>query len=152
VATPIGTFSTTGTREFTSVGDAQALVLDDASLGFPAPGSSDAVFEGYPPAEVTQVGLSKLPEAVRVSWAVQNEAAGPVTSYDVVTGLVSDLRASAGYNVASCVASDILGTAYDDSRRDPAPGKGYYYLVRASGPYGNGSYGPTELDAVSPCP
>jgi hypothetical protein len=43
-ATPIGTFGTLGTQNFTSPGEALALILDDASLGFKPPGSSDAVF------------------------------------------------------------------------------------------------------------
>jgi hypothetical protein len=44
VATRIGSFPTKGQRSFTSPGSALALVLDDASLGFKTPGSSDAVF------------------------------------------------------------------------------------------------------------
>jgi len=46
VATLIGTYGTKGTRTFTSPGTALALVLDDASLGFKAPGSSNAIFGG----------------------------------------------------------------------------------------------------------
>jgi hypothetical protein len=42
--TLIGTFGTIGTHDFTSPGDALALILDDASLGFKPPGSSDAVY------------------------------------------------------------------------------------------------------------
>lgn len=44
VATRIGTYATEGTRTFTSPGTALALVLDDSSLGFKSPGSSDAVY------------------------------------------------------------------------------------------------------------
>ncbi len=44
VVTRIGTYGTKGTRSFTSPGTALALVIDDASLGFKTPGSSDAVY------------------------------------------------------------------------------------------------------------
>jgi hypothetical protein len=44
VATRIGTFATQGARSFTSPAPALALILDDASLGFKTPGSSDAAY------------------------------------------------------------------------------------------------------------
>jgi hypothetical protein len=44
VATRIGTFASQGTKTFTSPGPALALILDDASLGFKTPGSSDAIY------------------------------------------------------------------------------------------------------------
>jgi hypothetical protein len=45
-ATLVGTFGTSGSREFVSPGDAQVLVLDNATFRLPAPGSGDAVFVG----------------------------------------------------------------------------------------------------------
>ena len=47
-ATHIGAYGTTGTLKFTSRGDSQTLILDDVSLGFKPPGSSDAAY-GTPP-------------------------------------------------------------------------------------------------------
>ena len=150
-ATLIGTYPTSASLEFTSPGSSRVLVLDDASEQFPPPASADAPFIHYPPDPVAGVRLAKVPGAVRVSWISQNAPAGVATSYDVATGLLADLRTS-GYAAATCLASGVLNTPYDDTRGNPAPGTGYYYFVRARDSVGPGSYGPTELDAASPCP
>jgi hypothetical protein len=49
-STSIGTFGTQGTMDFESPGDAQVLVLDDASRALPAPGAHDVSFRGIRPA------------------------------------------------------------------------------------------------------
>jgi hypothetical protein len=151
-ATLIGSYATSGTRSFTSPGPARALILDDASKQYPAPASADAVFDGVPLDEVEGVSLSKLSGAVRVSWVSQSAPAGSATSYDLVTGRLSDLRASGGYDSATCLANGVLNTPYDDTEGNPLPGEGYYQLVRASDDNGAGSYGPAALDSASPCP
>ena len=148
----IGTYLTSGSLDFISPGSSRVLVLDDASEGFPPPASADAVFVHYPPDAVAGENVGKVPGAVRVSWISQNAPAGFATSYDVVTGLLLDLRASAGYGAATCLASGVLDTPYDDTRGNPPAGDGDYYLVRARNAYGVGTYGPTVLDAASPCP
>jgi len=60
--------------------------------------------------------------------------------YDVVGGTLSSLR-SAGLPAAGCVATDVAGDSLDDHRPDPAPGDGYYYLVRAENACGDGGVG-----------
>jgi hypothetical protein len=48
-ATYSGNYPTQGALEFVSPGDARVLVLDDASRGFPTPGTRDAPFRGKRP-------------------------------------------------------------------------------------------------------
>jgi len=52
----------------------------------------------------------------------------------------------------ACVAGE-LGTSYTDSRPDPAPGDGYFYLTRGHNACGGGDAGPGReaLEAVE-CP
>jgi hypothetical protein len=150
-ATLIGTYATIGTRTFASPGTARALVLDDASKGYPVPASADAVFAQVPMA-VAGVSGGKVAGAVRISWVSQNPPVGLATSYDVVSGQLSDLRATHGYAGATCLANNVANTPYDDTRGNPATGDAFYYLVRASGSTGSGSYGPAALDAAAPCP
>lgn len=150
-ATFVGTYATTGTRTFGSPGTARALVLDDASKGYPPPASADAAFNETPVA-VAGVSGSKVAGAARIAWVSQNPPAGVATSYDVVTGRLSDLRASGGYASATCLANNLANTPYDDARGNPAAGDAYYYVIRASGSTSTGPYGPAALDASSPCP
>ena len=151
-ATLIGTYATTGARNFTSPGAARALILDDASKQYPPPASEDAVLDQVPLVAVEGVELDKLPGVARVSWTSQNAPVGSATSYDLVSGFLSDLRAPGGYSAAICIANDVTDTPYDDTRGNPVPGDGYYLLVRASDSNGTGTFGPEALDSASPCP
>jgi hypothetical protein len=151
VATLIGAYPTSGARNFTSPGSSRVLVLDDASKGYPPPASADAVFEQLP-LPIAGLGVSKVPGAVRVAWISQNPPSGIASSYDVVTGMLSVLRASHGFGAATCLANNDSSTPYDDTRGNPPGGDAYYYVVRASASSGTGSYGRAELDADSPCP
>jgi len=150
-ATLIGTYATIGTRSFSSPGTARALVLDDASKGYPLPASTDAVFAQVPIA-VAGLSLNKVLGAARVSWVSQNPPKGVATSYDVASGRISDLRATHGYGGVTCLANNVANTPYDDTRGNPPAGDAYYYFVRASALNGTGTYGPTALDAAAPCP
>jgi len=150
-ASLIGTYATIGTRAFASPGTAQALVIDDASKGLPLPGSADVPFSQVPTA-VAGVSATKVAGAVRIAWVSQNPPAGVATSYDVVSGPLSDLRATHGFGGAVCLANDVANTPYDDFRANPPAGDAYYYLVRASASAGTGTYGPAALDANAPCP
>ena len=150
-STLIGTYATMGTRTFASPGTARALVLDDASKGYPPPASGDAVFAQFPLA-VAGVSESKLSGLPRISWISQNAPMGVATSYDVVTGSLLSVRASGSYSQATCLANNVANTPYDDMQANPAVGDGYYYFVRASGANGAATYGPAALDAASPCP
>jgi len=58
-----------------------------------------------PAGPVTNIVLTDMGGATQVAWDSQEASAGTATSYDVVTGLVGDLRLDAGYASAVCGAS-----------------------------------------------
>jgi hypothetical protein len=76
--------------------------------------------------------------------------------YDVAGGALSALHIDGDVSGAECIENDVAGTAWQDTRPDPAPGDGYYYLIRSqktcgAGTYGNASSG-AERIPVSDCP
>ena len=76
--------------------------------------------------------------------------------YDVVSGDVLLLRAAGVVDDAQCVIDDAAVASWDDPRSDPAPGQGYYYLVRSqtsclTASYGFPTAGPERLP-LSDCP
>jgi len=84
-----------------------------------------------------------------VSWSSQDGATG----YDVVRGDLQALRSSGGNFALSsvtqlCVADDVAATTASDTN-DPAPGAGFWYLVRAvdaAGPATYDSGAPSQVD------
>jgi hypothetical protein len=74
-----------------------------------------------------------------LSWTVQPLGA----VYDVATSTLSDLFAT-GPAGATCLVNDEPTTSFVDPQASPAPGSGYYYLVRAQSSCGTGSYGSTS--------
>ncbi len=113
----------------------------------------------HAPAEIASVALSKVGGATRLSWTSQDPTAGVATTYDVVSGLLLDLRSSGGFAAAICLQNGILDTPFDDPRSAPAAGNGFYYLLRGRNSCGIGTYGNSSivpdprdaLDAASPC-
>jgi hypothetical protein len=94
------------------------------------------------PGEVAGVGVVGLSgTTAEVSWSSLDGAVGPSTVYDLVTGLLGQLRAAADYRDASCLQDGQGNSPYADTRGNPASGEGYYYLVRAQNACGTGSYG-----------
>jgi hypothetical protein len=93
------------------------------------------------PAIVSGVAVSKTP-ATSLLWAGQFAAV-----YDVVSGLVGQLRVDGGVAGASCQADDQAVASWSDPRPDPAAGTGFYYLIRAQGGCGTGSYGQASSGA-----
>jgi hypothetical protein len=94
------------------------------------------------PGVVAGVSLTKPGgTSVEVSWTSQDAVVGPSTVYDLVTGLVGDLRAVGDYRGASCLQDGQANTPYTDTRPHPATGAAYYYLVRAQNVCGTGSWG-----------
>jgi hypothetical protein len=82
----------------------------------------------------------------------------PPQSFDVVTGLVADLRADGGFVRATCLGA-FEGEAAD-TRADPASGAAYYYLARGLEACDARGYGAAagvvpdprdELELLSPC-
>jgi hypothetical protein len=114
----------------------------------------------HAPSEVRAVMVERPGTAVRVSWESQAAFAGSATVYDLVTGLISELGADAGYERASCLAAAWSATMFEDSRTVPPPDDISYYLVRARNSCGTASYGDSNvspdcrdpLDANDPCP
>ncbi len=111
----------------------------------------DPVKTAGPPAEVRSVVWAGVPREIR--WADQGEG----VFYDIVSGSISALRADGGVSGATCLADDLAAPQYLDPRADPAPGSGYYYLIRAqkaacgAGTYGFASSG-AERIPNSDCP
>jgi hypothetical protein len=101
---------------------------------------------------VASVRVARASGATNLSWAVQPP---PVANYDVVSGFLSMLRADRSVIQASCLGTS-PAPAMGDPRSDPSPGDGFYYLVRAQGICGTGTYGSDSLgierEPAAPCP
>ena len=137
----------------------------DGSAEHPGWGSADVdaahaqIVETLPP-EVLGLRANKVPMATRITWDSQGGTTGPCTRHDIVSGTVQALRADQGFAGASCLANDVAGASYDDTRPDPASGQGVYYLARAQNGSGTGTFGDSSLvpdprdvlDAAAPCP
>ena len=95
-----------------------------------------------PAAEVAGVSLAAATGTdVEVSWTTQAVTAGTATTYDLVTGVLSDLIADADFRNASCLQDQHADTPFTDVQGDPGPGDAHYFLVRAQNPCGISSYG-----------
>jgi len=79
--------------------------------------------------------------ATTLGWDSQAPTGGSATSYTVVTGDLSALRASGGFGVACTLAEGLGAPEAVDPRPAPAAGSAFYYLARASNACGNGSFG-----------
>jgi hypothetical protein len=102
------------------------------------------------PSEVAGVQVDS-PAGTTLTWA---ELGGGAV-YDVASSTLSDLRVN-GTTGATCVANDVAGTSFVDTRLDPAVGDGYYYILRgqtacATGTYGYDS-GSVQRVPASACP
>ncbi len=103
---------------------------------------------------VSSVHVQKMPVGFRVEWDPQ---AGV---YDLVAGLISELRSARGFADAFCRAQNVRAAWFDDGGGDQPAGDGRYYLVRSQDACGVSSYGDStlaedprdELDAEGPCP
>jgi hypothetical protein len=113
------------------------------------------------PPEVTGLKISKLSgTTAELSWDSQAAISGSSTKTDVVTGFLDALRSAHGFGGATCLASQVTGTVYDDTRANPGAGLAYYYLVRGTTSCGKGTYGDSgqvpdprdALDSSGPCP
>ena len=60
--------------------------------------------------------------------------------YDIASATLSDLAVN-GTAGATCLADNLASPSFVDNRPDPAPGDGYYYLIRAQSGCGSGGYG-----------
>jgi hypothetical protein len=78
--------------------------------------------------------------ASQMSFDTQEARFGVDLDYDVAGGLLSELQADQTFARASCTAPAWPAPPFVDGRVPPQD-DGYYYLVRAHGPAGVGSYG-----------
>jgi|GEM_PF-246356 subtilisin family serine protease len=88
----------------------------------------------------TEVGGDRFSGATTYQWNSLATIAGSGTTYDVVRGLISQLRADAGFTNAVCVSSDQPGASYSDIDIPPM-GEIFYYLARAQNGCGTGNWG-----------
>lgn len=95
---------------------------------------------------------------VTVSWTSQDATTGTGTGYDIVSGLLSELRADTDFSRGGCLVDQHADTPYTDTRGNPGAGDGHYFLLRATNPCGSGTYGHTgpsdpraALDGNAPC-
>jgi DNA-binding beta-propeller fold protein YncE len=85
-------------------------------------------------------------------WGDQAQTAGTAVAYDVLGGTLSALRDS-GTLLTACVEADLTAPSFADARPDPAPGDGYYYLIRAEHVCGAGDVGPGRDELLTlACP
>ena len=61
--------------------------------------------------------------------------------YEVLSGDLATLRADGIAVATTCLASELSGPVFEDSRPSPAPGSGTYYLTRGRNVCGLGSSG-----------
>jgi hypothetical protein len=66
--------------------------------------------------------------------------AGTGTTYEVVRGDLSDLRATGSVDGAPCLAGS-LGDAFLEDFDTPPSGDGFYFVVRAANSCGDGGWG-----------
>ena len=163
---PTGISGTGGRRDHVlGLWDTSGLAFGDYTLRLEvtstrtADGRTQSFYDYYP----VTVGFA-LPEVTglivegqgptRVAWDAQG-----AVFYDVTGGLLGDLLASRDFSAATCLVDDTFQTEYFDLRPPPAPGDGYWYLVRSNGS-GKGSWGNAEgplddprneLDLGGPC-
>ena len=107
----------------------------------PGTGESDAYTDRYPNIfdydEVTGVHFSTKDD---LDFTSQDAQFGEDVDYDVAGGFLSELQADAGYARSTCDAAVWDTSPFVDTRVPPV-GDGYWYLVRAHGTRGVGTYG-----------
>ena len=90
---------------------------------------------------------------VAVSLSENGSEEGTVYVYDVASGSLQTLHASGLLVATSCLAGDLATPSYQDTRANPPPGDGYFYLTAAQNPCGTGGYGPGRASLASlACP
>jgi hypothetical protein len=95
-----------------------------------APGDAET---WAPPATVTGLAVEAT-GGVSLTWDEQATVTGPSVRYDLITGLISELRSIGSVTAGSCLEGGLDQAAAMDIRPDPQSGDGYFYLVRAENP------------------
>ncbi|HEU5182037.1 MAG TPA: putative metal-binding motif-containing protein [Candidatus Polarisedimenticolia bacterium] len=106
----------------------------------------------HAPFEVTNLILTTTSPA-NPAWDSQAGAAGPETTYDLVSGSFGPGGGSISFAAASCLQSGGAGNSFPDGRPDPTAGLAYWYLARGRNSCGTGTYGTVPRDTNIPaCP
>ncbi len=106
------------------------------------------------PLNATAFGLAQDVAGLDVTVAAPTtvvfttQAIGSGTHYEVVSGLVSRLRPTGGFQESFCAASSVTSSPWQDPRPAPPAGEAWYYLVRAVNGCGAGTLGTSARDAV----
>ena len=95
---------------------------------------------GWTPVELPEIDdlrLEQVTGATRVTWSDPGDG----SAFDLAVGELSSLRAEQGVFSPVCLANDVALPTWDDAQPDPAAPDGFYYLVRADGTCGPGTWG-----------
>ncbi len=98
------------------------------------------------PPEVLGLNVVDDPLAgtVTVAWDSLDPVVGPGASYDVHSGMLSDLP-DTGFEQGSFLVEGLDDAPFLDPQNDPPPGDGFWYLVRSINTCGIGTWGDSSL-------
>jgi subtilisin family serine protease len=133
-----------------------------AAVNFGPDTDTDGIADGCDcaPADVgsfdppPEIAGDRFTDTNTYQWTSLAAVAGNGTTYDVVRGLISQVRATAGFADAICVANDQPNDSYADIDLPPLD-DAFYYLARGQNACGTGSWGRGLADAprtVTSCP
>ncbi len=94
-----------------------------------------------PATEVSGLQVDTLAASL-LEWDSQSATAGPGVTYEVVSGEIGGLRSVGLAAATSCLLGDLTSPSANDPQGDPAPGSGWYYLVRSRNGCNAGTFGP----------
>lgn len=106
----------------------------------PGTGEEDAYIEVEPIFNYDLVKNIRFTDAQNLTFDDQEPRLGSAIVYDVLRGDVADLRAGNPAELALCAIED-LSAPPANIPENPPPGHAYYFIIRAQGPRGKGSYG-----------
>jgi DNA-binding beta-propeller fold protein YncE/mono/diheme cytochrome c family protein len=134
----------TGTITFTCVPAASGIRVgadrdEDGHLNGTDCSDNDAAFFAAP-TDVTNLVMTKSGPSL-LTWNDQASVVGPSLFYEVSGGLLSDLRAVGLSGASACLTGVFAAPSYNDTRGDPPPGEGFYYLIRARNSECSGGFG-----------
>ncbi len=93
--------------------------------------------------EIPRLRLFDEGDAV-LTWDSRVPQSGVGTTHRLITGRIGSLRNDAGFGGA-CQVAEVDGEIFTDTRVDPEPGVGWYYLIAGTNDCGTGTYGASSL-------
>jgi len=97
------------------------------------------------PVEVTNVNVTGA-SPTSVTFDVQDIGTG--THYEIISGLLSRVAATGGFEEIFCLNEAVSAGSYDDTRPAPPEGDGWCYLIGSANACGLGTLGSLERDAA----